>query len=101
MTIRRIALAATIAALGSTAALTLGSGIAGAAPTAGTATETIARLQSQGNRVIVNKVGTGATDQCSVTSVRPVTSTPLPTGNPLTGVPNLQRQTIVHVGLTC
>ncbi len=65
------------------------------------ASETIARLQADGNRVIVNKVGNGAMDQCSVTSVRPIQTNPLPTGNPLTGVPNLQRQTTVHVGLKC
>lgn len=89
------------AALGSATALILGAGNAVAAPTSGTATETIARLQAQGNRVMINKVGTGPMDQCSVTSVRPITKTPLPSGNPLTGVPNIQRQTIVHVGLTC
>lgn len=96
----RIALTATIAALGSSAAIIMG-GSAAAAPTAGTATETIARLQAQGNRVMINKVGTGPMDQCSVTSVRPVSRTPLPSGNPLTGVPNFQRQTIVHVALKC
>ena len=57
--------------------------------------------QADGNRVIGNKVGTGSIDQCSVASVRPVQSTPLPTGNPLTGVPTLQGETMVHVGLNC
>jgi hypothetical protein len=81
--------------------IALGAGTAAAAPTGPSATDTIARLQADGNRVIVNKVGTGPMDQCSVTSVRPVQSNPLPTGNPLTGVPNMQRATTVHVGLDC
>ena len=102
MKLNVIAKAAIVGVVGGAAAVTLGSGIAAAAPTGpNDASSTIARLQADGNRVIVNKVGTGAMDQCSVTSVRPIRTNPLPTGNPLTGVPNLQRQTTVHVGLSC
>jgi hypothetical protein len=72
-----------------------------AAPSGPSATEAISRLQANGNRVIVNKVGAGPTDQCTVTSVRPVQTRPAPSGNPLTGVPNLQVGTTVHVGLQC
>ena len=101
MKLQRIALSAMIGAVGAAAAIASGSGSAAAAPTGPSASETIARLQADGNRVVVNKVGTGPMDQCSVTSVRPIQSNPLPTGNPLTGVPNLQRVTTVHVGLKC
>jgi hypothetical protein len=101
MNFRRIVMPATIGVAGAAAAIVFGTGTAAAAPTGQTASETIARLQADGNRVIVNKVGTGAMDQCTVTSVRPVQSTPLPSGNPLTEVPNLQRVTTVHVGLEC
>jgi hypothetical protein len=102
MTFQRIALATAIGVAGPAAAIVLSTGTAVAAPSGGqSASETIARLQADGNRVVVNKVGTGAMDQCRVTSVRPVQSSPLPTGNPLTGVPNLQRVTTVHVGLEC
>jgi hypothetical protein len=98
-TIARVAVAG---AVGGAAAITLGAGVASAAPSGpNDASSTIARLQADGNRVVVNKVGNGAMDQCRVTSVRPVQTNPLPTGNPLTGVPNLQSQTTVHVGLSC
>jgi len=93
--------AGAIGVVGSAGVITLGAGIAAAAPTGPSAADTIARLQADGNRVVVNKVGTGPMDQCSVTSVRPVQGNPQPTGNPLTGVPNMQRGTTVHVGLDC
>jgi hypothetical protein len=101
MKFQRIALSAAIGVVGTAAEVVFGGAAAAAAPSGQSASETIARLQADGNRVIVNKVGTGAMDQCTVTSVRPVQSTQLPTGNPLTGVPNLQRVTTVHVGLEC
>lgn len=101
MKYQRIALSATTGLVGAAAAIMFGAGAAAAAPTGQTASETIARLQADGNRVVVNKVGTGPMDQCTVTSVRPVQSNGLPTGNPLTEVPNLQRVTTVHVGLEC
>jgi hypothetical protein len=93
--------AGAIGVVGSAGVIALGAGPAAAAPTGPSAADTIARLQADGNRVVVNKVGTGPMDQCSVTSVRPVQSNPLPTGNPLTEVPNMQRGTTVHVGLDC
>ena len=101
MKFQRLALSASLGVVGAAAAIVVGAGTAAAAPSGQSASETIARLQADGNRVIVNKVGTGTMDQCTVTSVRPVQSAPLPTGNPLTGVPNLQRATTVHVGLEC
>jgi hypothetical protein len=101
MTFQRITQWAIVGVGGTAAAITLGMGTATAAPSGQSATETIARLQADGNRVIVNKVGTGPMEDCSVTSVRPLQSPPLPTGNALTGVPNLQRTTTVHVGLKC
>jgi hypothetical protein len=42
-----------------------------AAPTATTAAETIATLQANGYRVIVNKVGAEPLSECSVTAIRP------------------------------
>jgi hypothetical protein len=101
MRLQRIAMSATVGAIGVAAATTLGAGTAAAAPSGSSAAETIARLQADGNRVVVNKVGAGSLDQCSITSVSPVTTNPLPSGNPLTGIPNTQSVTIVHVGLKC
>jgi hypothetical protein len=87
---------------GLTAALSIGTGTALAAPSGPTnAVETIARLQADGSHVIVNKVGAGPIEQCTVASVRPVQTRTPPSGNPLTGVPNMQSVTTVHVGLKC
>ncbi|WP_082943657.1 hypothetical protein [Mycobacterium sp. 1274761.0] len=98
MTIKTIAGAALISAV----AIPLGSGVATAAPSGpSNANETIARLHANGNRVLVNKVGTGPLEQCTVTSVRTMQTSPPPTGNPLTEVPNLARPTTVHLGLKC
>lgn len=98
MTINAIAWAALISAV----AIPVGSAVAAAAPSGpSSASETIARLQANGNRVLVNKVGTGPMDQCTVTSVRTMQTSPAPTANPLTEVPNLARQTTVHLGLKC
>jgi hypothetical protein len=82
--------------------LAIGSGTAGAAPSGpSNAVDTIAQLRAQGNQVVVNKVGSGPTENCTVTSVRPVQTRMPPSGNPLTGVPNMQTVTTVHVGLKC
>ena len=87
---------------GLAAALALGTGTAVAAPSGpSNAVETIARLQSQGSNVVVDKVGSGPIDQCTVASVRPVQTRTPPSGNPLTGMPNMQTVTTVHVGLNC
>ena len=102
MVLKRIAASGVITLAGLAAALTVGSATAGAAPAGpSSAVDTIARLQAQGSQVIVNKVGSGPIDQCTVASVRPVQTRQAPTGNPLTGVPNLQTTTTVHVGLKC
>ena len=91
-----------ITLVGVTGALAVGSATAVAAPTGpSSAVDTIARLQAQGSQVIVNKVGPGPVDQCTVESVRPVRTRQAPTGNPLTEVPNMQNTTTVHVGLKC
>jgi hypothetical protein len=42
-----------------------------AAPTATTAAETIATLQANGYRVILNKVGAEPLSECSVVAIRP------------------------------
>jgi hypothetical protein len=101
MKLQKMSMSAAVLTAGAVSAIALGAGVANAAPSSGTATETISRLQANGNRVVVSKVGTGPMDQCSVTSVRSVVSSPAPTANPLTDVPNLQRITTVHVGLKC
>jgi len=44
---------------------------ASAAPTATTAAETIATLQANGYRVILNKVGAEPLSECSVAAIRP------------------------------
>lgn len=42
-----------------------------AAPSATTAAETIATLQANGYRVIINKVGAEPLSECSITAIRP------------------------------
>ncbi|RAV15791.1 hypothetical protein DQP55_06495 [Mycolicibacterium sp. GF69] len=106
MVIGRIGIASGIAATGIAAALTLGTGAAVAAPTGPSANETIARLQAEGNRVVVNKVGTG--QDCSITSVRTVRTPqpPSPRGRTISGSPQVgnafqQHPATVHVGVHC
>lgn len=70
-------------------------------PGPSTAADTIGRLQADGNRVVVSKVGTGPIEDCTVASVRSVQTRPAPSANPLTDVPNMQTTTTVHVGLNC
>ena len=90
------------AAIGAAAAIGIGAGPAAAAPTGSSATETIAQLQASGSRVVVDKVGAGPMDQCTVTSVRPVQTPQLPmAGNPQVGLPVQPSVMIVHVGLRC
>ncbi|WP_445168560.1 hypothetical protein ACTXG7_04070 [Mycolicibacterium sp. Dal123E01] len=101
MEVQGIVKDAAIGLVGAAAMFAVGTGVAAAAPAAPSATETIARLQADGNRVIVNKVGAGPAASCTVKSVSSVVNPPLPTGNALTGVPNLQRVTTVHVSLQC
>jgi hypothetical protein len=101
MDFRVIAKDAGVGVLGAMALLAVGTGVAAATPAGPSATEMIARLQADGNRVIVNKVGTGPAADCTVTSVRSVVNPPMATGNAVTGVPNLQRITTLHVTLQC
>ncbi|OBG14898.1 hypothetical protein A5765_09800 [Mycolicibacterium celeriflavum] len=106
MKIKRIAIATAATAAGMAAALAVGSGPAVAAPTGQSANETIAQLQAEGNRVVVNKVGSGS--DCSVTSVQ-TARTPQPpsprgrtfTGNAQIGNPFQHHPTTVHVGVKC
>lgn len=106
MDIRRFGVASGIAVAGVAAALTVGAGAALAAPAGPSANETIARLQAEGNRVVVNKVGTG--QDCSITSVRTVRTPqpPMPRGRSFAGNPQLgnafqQNPATVHVGVHC
>lgn len=101
MRIKHIGMALGIASAGLAASIMAGPAMAGAAPSGGSAADTIARLQADGNRVIVNKFGTGPMENCSVASVRPVQVQQAPSANPLTGVPNFNRSSVVHVGLNC
>lgn len=106
MNIIRISIASAVTAAGMAAALAVGSGSAVAAPTGPSANDTIARLQAEGNRVVVNKVGAG--QDCSVTSVQTVRTPQPPTprgrtmgGNPQIGNPFQQHPPTVHVGVKC
>lgn len=106
MNANRLGIVSGMAALGVAAALATGAGPAVAAPTGPSANETIARLQAEGNRVVVNKVGSGA--DCSITSVQTVRTpqAPVPRGRSIGGSPQLgnafqQHQPTVHVGVRC
>ncbi|OBI84315.1 hypothetical protein A5663_11885 [Mycobacterium sp. E740] len=103
---KRFGIASAIAGAGMAAALSTGIGSAVAAPTGPSAHDTIARLQADGNRVVVNKVGTGA--DCSITSVQTVRTPqpPVPRGRTLSGNPQIgnafqQHPATVHVGVRC
>ena len=62
-----------VVAAGALAAAALGlAGAASAAPSGPSpADQTVGQLQSEGFRVILNKIGTAPLDQCVVSSVRP------------------------------
>jgi hypothetical protein len=62
---------ATIATAGLAAATVGLASPASAAPTGGTAQDTINSLQAQGYTVIVHKVGSAPLSQCSVSAVKP------------------------------
>ena len=102
MSIKHIGSATALTLAGIAASLAIGAGTAAAAPSGPSAAAlTIARLQADGNRVVVNKVGTGPMEECTVASVRPVQTRPAPSANPLTDVPVMQPTTTVHVALNC
>lgn len=67
------------------------------------ARETIDKLEADGYRVVLSRVGSGALDKCSVQAVRPGRNVhdnwvqQGPTGN----VGNPVRYTTVHVDLSC
>jgi hypothetical protein len=62
----------TFTAAAFTAAVLVNSPMAGAAPSGpGSAQDTVSQIEAQGNRVILNKSGAGALDDCSVSEVRP------------------------------
>ncbi len=77
-------------------------GAAQAAPTGpGSATDTIRKLESEGNRVIVNRVGAAPLSQCTVTSVtagQDITERD-PVGD--TGSVERVRYSTVYVTVTC
>jgi len=94
---RRIALAVALAV----GAALLSAPVAGAVASGLPADEAIARLQAQGNRVVVDKVGTGPLADCTVTSTRNRQVPELPRSWPQFGVPFLGTVTVVHVGVLC
>lgn len=103
---KRIGIVSGIAAVGMVVGLTAGTGSAFAAPTEPSANETIARLQAEGNRVVINRVGAG--QDCSITSVQTVRTPqpPAPRGRSIGGNPQMgnafqQHQPTVHVGVRC
>ena len=63
----------TALAAGALASAALGlAGIANAAPAGPSSVDaTISQLRAQGYQVIVNRIGAGAVDQCTLTAVRP------------------------------
>ena len=93
---RRITIAGAVAV---GAALLAAPVVAAAAPAGSPANETIARLQDEGSRVVVNKVGSGT--ECSVTSVRPMQVRELPRGGQRIGLPIAPLTSVVHVGVQC
>lgn len=101
----RIVLVAAVAVVAGAGGLGPGAAaIAHAAPSGqSSAQETIDELRGDGNRVILNKVGNGPLDQCSVTAVRPGSDVKHswiqrgPTGN----VNSLVRYKTVYVDLMC
>ncbi|MCW1819531.1 hypothetical protein A5731_29730 [Mycolicibacterium conceptionense] len=81
--------------------LTVGAAVSAAAPTGPSAAETIARLQADGKRVIVNKVGSGPLSACTVTNVRTVVVRPQAKTVTIHGLPDFEPIPTVHVNLTC
>lgn len=91
------------AVLATVSAVAFGTATAGAqvSASASGALQTITSLEAQGNNVVVNKIGTGAVDSCSVLSVSGVRKTPRPTVNPLAAVPSFENSSTVYVTLSC
>ncbi|OMC38698.1 hypothetical protein A5742_07035 [Mycolicibacterium fortuitum] len=81
--------------------LTAGAAVATAAPTGPSAAETIAQLQADGKRVIINRVGSGPLDKCTVTDVRSVVLRPQARTVTIHGLPDLEPIPTVHVNLKC
>lgn len=81
--------------------LTVGAAVGTAAPTGPSAAETIARLQADGKRVIVNKVGNGPLSECTVSNVRTVVVRPQAKTVTIHGLPDFEPIPTVHVNLTC
>ena len=81
--------------------LTAGAAVAAAAPTGPSAAETIARLQADGKRVIINKVGSGPLSECTVTDVRAVVVRPQAKTVTIHGLPDFEPIPTVHVNLKC
>ncbi|MGW4097433.1 MULTISPECIES: hypothetical protein [unclassified Mycobacterium] len=81
--------------------LTAGAAVAAAAPTGPSAAETIARLQADGKRVIINKVGSGPLSQCTVTNVHTVVVRPQAKTVTIHGLPDFEPIPTVHVNLKC
>lgn len=81
--------------------LATGAAVAAAAPTGPSAAETIAQLQADGKRVIINKVGSGPLGQCTVTNVHTVVVRPQARTVTIHGLPDFEPIPTVHVNLTC
>lgn len=98
---KHIATATAFSIGAATAWLAAGAAVASAAPTGPSAAETIARLQADGKRVIINKVGNGALSQCTVTDVHAVVVRPQAKTVTLHGLPDSEPIPTVHVSLRC
>lgn len=102
MCIKHIGTATAITLAGIVASLAIGAGTAAAAPSGPSAApDTIARSQANGNRVDVNKVGSGPMEACTVVSFPPVPTRPAPPANLLTDLPVMQPTSTVYVALNC
>jgi hypothetical protein len=99
---KNIATAAALSIGAIASCLTVGTALANAEPSGQTsAAETIARLQADGKRVIINKFGSGPLNQCTVTNVRAVVIRPQAKTVTIHGLPDLEPINTVHVGLKC
>jgi hypothetical protein len=101
MTSTRLRMIVGLVGTGAALTLTAGAGTAMAADAEGTALATIVGLRADGNQVIVNKVGSGSLESCTITSVQSMSTKKPPTVNPLTGVPDFTSGKTVHVNLKC
>lgn len=98
---KKLAITTLTAAGIAAATIGLAAGPASAAPSGTAVQDTVDSLQANGYKVILNKIGAAALDQCTVTSIRPGQRVTQPTTRDGGSVVQHVLYTTVYVDLRC